>query len=292
MKEYHQLIQHVLDEGVEKKDRTGTGTFSVFGYQMRFNLAEGFPLVTTKKLHLKSILHELIWFLKGDTNIKYLCQNGVRIWDDWPFAKFKASKEYNEEDIRQFAKRISEDSEFSKKWGELGPVYGHQWRSWPGPEGPIDQIKNVLQELRNNPDSRRHIVSAWNPGYIGQMALPPCHAFFQFYIANGKLSCQLYQRSADIFLGVPFNIASYALLIHLIAHDLKLEVGDFVHTLGDAHIYSNHIDQVKLQISREIKSLPRIIINPKVTDMFDLNFADITLVDYFPHAHIPGAVAI
>ncbi len=292
MKEYHQLIQHVLDKGVEKKDRTGTGTFSVFGYQMRFNLAEGFPLITTKKLHLKSILHELIWFLKGDTNIRYLCQNGVRIWDDWPFAKFKDSQEYNGESISQFAKRISEDSNFSKKWGELGPVYGHQWRSWPGPDGPIDQIKNVLQELRKNPDSRRHIVSAWNPGYVDQMALPPCHAFFQFYIANGKLSCQLYQRSADIFLGVPFNIASYALLMHMIAHDLKIEVGDFVHTLGDAHIYTNHIDQVKLQISREIKSLPRININPKVTNMFDLNYEDITLEDYFPHPHIPGSVAV
>jgi thymidylate synthase len=259
---------------------------------MRFDLAEGFPLITTKKLHLKSILHELIWFLKGDTNIRYLCQNGVRIWDDWPFAKFKDSQEYNGESISQFAKKISEDSGFSKKWGELGPVYGHQWRSWPGPDGPVDQIKNVLRELRNNPDSRRHIVSAWNPGYVDQMALPPCHAFFQFYIANGKLSCQLYQRSADIFLGVPFNIASYALLIHMIAHDLKLEVGDFVHTLGDAHIYTNHIDQVKLQISREIKSLPRININPKVTDMFDLNYEDITLVDYFPHPHIPGSVAV
>lgn len=292
MKEYHQLIQHVLDKGVEKKDRTGTGTFSVFGYQMRFDLAEGFPLITTKKLHLKSILHELIWFLKGDTNIRYLCQNGVRIWDDWPFAKFKDSQEYNGESISQFAKRISEDSNFSKKWGELGPVYGHQWRSWPGPDGPIDQIKNVLQELRNNPDSRRHIVSAWNPGYVDQMALPPCHAFFQFYIANGKLSCQLYQRSADIFLGVPFNIASYALLMHMIAHDLKIEVGDFVHTLGDAHIYTNHIHQVKLQISREIKSLPRININPKVTNMFDLNYEDITLEDYFPHPHIPGSVAV
>tara|TARA_B100001142_G_scaffold124755_2_gene126625 strand:- start:694 stop:1572 length:879 start_codon:yes stop_codon:yes gene_type:complete len=292
MKEYHQLIQHVLDKGVEKKDRTGTGTFSVFGYQMRFDLAEGFPLITTKKLHLKSILHELIWFLKGDTNIRYLCQNGVRIWDDWPFAKFKDSQEYNGESISQFAKRISEDSNFSKKWGELGPVYGHQWRSWPGPDGPIDQIKNVLQELRKNPDSRRHIVSAWNPGYVDQMALPPCHAFFQFYIANGKLSCQLYQRSADIFLGVPFNIASYALLMHMIAHDLKIEVGDFVHTLGDAHIYTNHIDQVKLQISREIKSLPRININPKVTNMFDLNYEDITLEDYFPHPHIPGSVAV
>ena len=292
MKEYHQLIQHVLDKGVEKKDRTGTGTFSVFGYQMRFDLAEGFPLITTKKLHLKSILHELIWFLKGDTNIRYLCQNGVRIWDDWPFAKFKDSQEYNGESISQFAKRISEDSNFSKKWGELGPVYGHQWRSWPGPDGPIDQIKNVLQKLRNNPDSRRHIVSAWNPGYVDQMALPPCHAFFQFYIANGKLSCQLYQRSADIFLGVPFNIASYALLMHMIAHDLKTEVGDFVHTLGDAHIYTNHIDQVKLQISREIKSLPRININPKVTNMFDLNYEDITLEDYFPHPHIPGSVAV
>ena len=292
MKEYHQLIQHVLDKGVEKKDRTGTGTFSVFGYQMRFDLAEGFPLITTKKLHLKSILHELIWFLKGDTNIRYLCQNGVRIWDDWPFAKFKDSQEYNGESISQFAKRISEDSNFSKKWGELGPVYGHQWRSWPGPDGPIDQIKNVLRELRNNPDSRRHIVSAWNPGYVDKMALPPCHAFFQFYIANGKLSCQLYQRSADIFLGVPFNIASYALLMHMIAHDLKIEVGDFVHTLGDAHIYTNHIDQVKLQISREIKSLPRININPKVTNMFDLNYEDITLEDYFPHPHIPGSVAV
>jgi len=292
MKEYHQLIQHVLDKGVEKKDRTGTGTFSVFGYQMRFDLAEGFPLITTKKLHLKSILHELIWFLKGDTNIRYLCQNGVRIWDDWPFAKFKDSQEYNGESISQFAKRISEDSNFSKKWGELGPVYGHQWRSWPGPDGPIDQIKNVLQELRKNPDSRRHIVSAWNPGYVDQMALPPCHAFFQFYIANGKLSCQLYQRSADIFLGVPFNIASYALLMHMIAHDLKIEVGHFVHTLGDAHIYTNHIDQVKLQISREIKSLPRININPKVTNMFDLNYEDITLEDYFPHPHIPGSVAV
>ena len=292
MKEYHQLIQHVLDKGVEKKDRTGTGTFSVFGYQMRFDLAEGFPLITTKKLHLKSILHELIWFLKGDTNIRYLCQNGVRIWDDWPFAKFKDSQEYKGESISQFAKRISEDSNFSKKWGELGPVYGHQWRSWPGPDGPIDQIKNVLRELRNNPDSRRHIVSAWNPGYVDQMALPPCHAFFQFYIANGKLSCQLYQRSADIFLGVPFNIASYALLMHMIAHDLKIEVGDFVHTLGDAHIYTNHIHQVKLQISREIKSLPRININPKVTNMFDLNYEDITLEDYFPHPHIPGSVAV
>jgi|TARA_B110000444_G_scaffold258424_1_gene299330 thymidylate synthase len=292
MKEYHQLIQHVLDNGVEKKDRTGTGTFSVFGYQMRFDLSVGFPLITTKKLHLKSILHELIWFLKGDTNIKYLCQNGIRIWDDWPFAKFKASKDYEGENIRQFAKRVSEDSAFSKKWGELGPVYGHQWRSWPGPEGPIDQIKNVLKELRTNPDSRRHIVSAWNPGYIDQMALPPCHAFFQFYIANGKLSCQLYQRSADIFLGVPFNIASYALLIHMIAHDLKLEVGDFIHTLGDAHIYSNHIDQVKLQLSREVKSLPKIIINPKVTNMFNLSFEDFTLVDYFPHPHIPGSVAV
>ena len=292
MKQYHQLIQHVLDSGEEKKDRTGTGTLSVFGYQMRFNLREGFPLITTKKLHLKSILHELIWFIKGETNIEYLCKNGVRIWDDWPYAKYKSSSNFNGENIREFAERISNDSNFAEKWGELGPVYGHQWRSWPGPRGKVDQLKNVMNNLRKNPDSRRHIVSAWNPGFIEEMALPPCHAFFQFYIANGRLSCQLYQRSADIFLGVPFNIASYALLIHMMAHDLGLEVGDFIHTLGDAHIYLNHLDQVKLQISREFKPLPKIIINPKVKNMFDLSFDDFTLEGYSPHPHIPGTVAV
>lgn len=292
MKAYHDLIHRVLAEGVHKEDRTGTGTLSVFGHQMRFDLQAGFPMMTTKKLHLKSILHELIWFIRGETNIRYLCQNGVRIWDDWPYAKYKASGDFQGEDIRAFAERIAEDSAFAEKWGELGPVYGHQWRSWPGPNGAVDQLKQVLEDLRRNPDSRRHIVSAWNPGYIDQMALPPCHAFFQFYVAEGKLSCQLYQRSADIFLGVPFNIASYALLVHFMARDLGLGVGDFVHTLGDAHIYSNHVDQVKLQISREPSTLPTLWLNPDVTSLFDFTFDDVRLEGYDPHPHIAGAVAV
>lgn len=292
MKAYHDLIHRVLAEGVHKEDRTGTGTLSVFGHQMRFDLQAGFPMMTTKKLHLKSILHELIWFIRGETNIRYLCQNGVRIWDDWPYAKYKASGDFQGEDIRGFAERIAEDSAFAEKWGELGPVYGHQWRSWPGPNGAVDQLKQVLEDLRRNPDSRRHIVSAWNPGYIDQMALPPCHAFFQFYVAEGKLSCQLYQRSADIFLGVPFNIASYALLVHFMARDLGLGVGDFVHTLGDAHIYSNHIEQVKLQISREPRTLPTLWLNPDVSSLFDFTFDDVRLEGYDPHPHIAGAVAV
>jgi thymidylate synthase len=292
MKVYHELIERVLAEGVKKEDRTGTGTVSVFGHQMRFNLQEGFPLMTTKKLHLKSILHELIWFIRGETNIRYLCQHGVRIWDDWPYAKYKASSEFQGEDIRAFATRVAEDAAFAAQWGELGPVYGHQWRSWPGPNGAVDQLKQVLEDLRRNPDSRRHIVSAWNPGYIDQMALPPCHAFFQFYVADGKLSCQLYQRSADIFLGVPFNIASYALLVHFMARDLGLEVGDFVHTLGDAHIYSNHLDQVKLQINREPRALPSLWLNPEVTSLFDFTYDDVRLDGYDPHPHIAGAVAV
>ncbi len=292
MKAYHELIERVLAEGVKKEDRTGTGTVSVFGHQMRFNLQEGFPMMTTKKLHLKSILHELIWFIRGETNIRYLCQHGVRIWDDWPYAKYKASSDFQGEDIRAFAARVAEDAAFAAQWGELGPVYGHQWRSWPGPNGAVDQLKQVLEDLRRNPDSRRHIVSAWNPGYIDQMALPPCHAFFQFYVADGKLSCQLYQRSADIFLGVPFNIASYALLVHFMARDLGLEVGDFVHTLGDAHIYSNHLDQVKLQISREPRALPSLWLNPEVTSLFDFTYDDVRLDGYDPHPHIAGAVAV
>ena len=258
MRQYHELMDRVLREGIDKSDRTGTGTRSVFGHQMRFNLAEGFPMVTTKKLHLKSILHELIWFISGDTNIRYLCQNGVRIWDDWPFATYSKSADYDGIDMKEFAARIASDTDFAAKWGDLGPVYGYQWRFWPGPNGPVDQLRDVLEGIRRNPDGRRHIVSAWNPGYIDQMALPPCHAFFQFYVVDGKLSCQLYQRSADIFLGVPFNIASYALLIHMMAQDLGLEVGDFVHTLGDAHIYSNHMDQVRLQLSREPRTLPTL----------------------------------
>ncbi|RZK67062.1 MAG: thymidylate synthase [Pedobacter sp.] len=264
MKQYLDLMQHVLDEGTQKHDRTGTGTISVFGYQMRFNLQDGFPLVTTKKLHLKSIIHELIWFLSGDTNIKYLKDNGVRIWDEW----------------------ADED-------GNLGPVYGSQWRSWPKPDGGhIDQIAQIINTIKNNPDSRRIIVSAWNVAEVEHMALPPCHAFFQFYVADGKLSCQLYQRSADIFLGVPFNIASYALLTMMVAQVCGLQYGDFIHTLGDAHLYNNHIEQAKLQLSRDAKELPVMEINPEVKDIFDFKFEDFTLKGYEPHPHIKGVVAV
>ncbi|ADY52595.1 thymidylate synthase [Pseudopedobacter saltans DSM 12145] len=264
MKQYHDLMQHVLDNGVQKHDRTGTGTISVFGYQMRFNLEEGFPLLTTKKLHLKSIIHELIWFLSGDTNIKYLKENGVRIWDEWA------------------------DEE-----GNLGPVYGSQWRSWPTPDGRhIDQISQIISQIKNNPDSRRIIVSAWNVAEIENMALPPCHSFFQFYVADGKLSCQLYQRSADIFLGVPFNIASYALLTMMVAQVCDLKPGDFIHTLGDAHLYNNHLEQAKLQLSRDFRPLPTMRINPEVKDIFGFKFEDFVLENYDPHPHIKGAVAV
>jgi thymidylate synthase len=292
MRQYHELMDRVLREGIDKSDRTGTGTRSVFGHQMRFDLEEGFPMVTTKKLHLKSILHELIWFISGDTNIRYLCQNGVRIWDDWPFATYAKSADYDGIDMKTFAARIADDAEFAAKWGDLGPVYGYQWRFWPGPNGPVDQLRDVLEGIRRNPDGRRHIVSAWNPGYIDQMALPPCHAFFQFYVADGKLSCQLYQRSADIFLGVPFNIASYALLVHMMAQDLGLGVGDFVHTLGDAHIYANHMEQVQLQLSRELRPLPTLRLNPGVKSLFEFRYEDVELVGYDPHPHIPAPVAV
>ncbi len=264
MKQYHDLLQHILDNGVKKEDRTGTGTLSVFGYQMRFNLEEGFPVLTTKKLHLRSIIHELLWFLKGETNISYLRENNVSIWDEWA------------------------DSE-----GNLGPVYGYQWRSWPTADGRhIDQIKQVVHQLKNNPDSRRIIVSAWNVGEIENMKLPPCHAFFQFYVADGKLSCQLYQRSADTFLGVPFNIASYALLTMMMAQVCGLKAGDFVHTLGDAHLYLNHLDQAKLQLSRDFRTLPQMKINPNVSDIFDFKFEDFELLNYDPHPHIKAAVAV
>ena len=257
-------MQHVLDHGVEKHDRTGTGTISVFGYQMRFDLSEGFPMVTTKNLHLRSIIHELIWFLKGDTNIQYLKENGVSIWDDW-----------------------------ADEQGNLGPVYGSQWRSWKGANGvTVDQITKVIEQIKKNPDSRRLIVSAWNVAEIENMALPPCHAFFQFYVANGKLSCQLYQRSADIFLGVPFNIASYALLTMMVAQVCGLEYGEFVHTLGDAHLYSNHLEQTKLQLSRELRPLPTMKINPNIKNIFDFTFEDFTLEGYDPHPHIKAAVAV
>ncbi|GGW40024.1 thymidylate synthase [Arenibacter certesii] len=274
MKQYHDLLKHVLDNGTQKGDRTGTGTKSVFGYQMRFNLAEGFPLITTKKLHLKSIVHELLWFLKGDTNISYLQENGVRIWNEW----------------------ADED-------GNLGPVYGYQWRNWNGEE--IDQIKEIVHSLKNNPNSRRMLVSAWNPSVLpdtnvtfsenvanGKVALPPCHAFFQFYVADGKLSCQLYQRSADIFLGVPFNIASYALFTLMLAQVCDLEPGEFIHTFGDAHIYNNHMEQVELQLKRTPNPLPKMVLNPEVKDIFDFKFEDFTLEDYDPYPHIKGAVAV
>lgn len=264
MKQYHQLMQHVLDHGTHKEDRTGTGTISVFGYQMRFNLADGFPMLTTKKLHLKSILHELIWFLKGDTNIQYLTDNGVSIWNEW-----------------------------ADEHGNLGPVYGSQWRSWPAPDGQsIDQISQVIQQIKNNPDSRRLIVSAWNVGVIPQMALPPCHAFFQFYVADGKLSCQLYQRSADIFLGVPFNIASYALLTHMVAQVCDLQVGEFIHTLGDAHLYTNHLEQAKLQLTRDFRTTPQLKMNPAIKDIFEFKFEDFSIEGYDPHPHIKAAVAV
>ena len=264
MKQYLDLMRHVRDQGVVKEDRTGTGTRSVFGYQMRFNLADGFPVVTTKKLHLRSIIHELLWFLKGETNIRYLKENGVSIWDEW-----------------------------ADEAGELGPVYGHQWRSWPTADGgQIDQISQLVAQIRANPDSRRLIVSAWNPADIERMALPPCHCLFQFYVSEGRLSCQLYQRSADIFLGVPFNIASYALLTLMLAQVTGLQPGDFVHTFGDAHLYSNHLEQTELQLGREPRPLPRMQINPDVKDIFGFRFEDFELVGYDPHPHIKAPVAV
>ncbi|MGB1507561.1 MAG: thymidylate synthase [Crocinitomicaceae bacterium] len=264
MRQYHDLIKHILENGTKKEDRTGTGTLSVFGYQMRYDLNAGFPCVTTKKLHLRSIIHELLWFLKGDTNIKYLKENKVSIWDEW-----------------------------ADENGNLGPVYGSQWRSWPTPDGQtIDQIKEIIRQIKETPDSRRIIVSAWNVGEIKNMALPPCHAFFQFYVADNKLSCQLYQRSADTFLGVPFNIASYALLTMMVAQVCKLELGDFVHTLGDAHLYLNHLEQAQLQISRTPRELPTMKINPAVTEILDFKYEDFELLNYDPHPHIKGAVAV
>jgi len=274
MQQYHDLVKHVLANGNQKGDRTGTGTLSVFGYQMRFDLSEGFPMVTTKKLHLKSIIYELLWFLKGDTNIKYLQENGVKIWDEW-----------------------------ADENGDLGPVYGHQWRNWNSEE--IDQITELIETLKTNPNSRRMLVSAWNPSVLpdtsvsfaenvanGKAALPPCHAFFQFYVANGKLSCQLYQRSADIFLGVPFNIASYALFTMMIAQVCDLQVGEFIHTFGDAHIYNNHMEQLELQLSRECRSLPTMKLNPEIKNIFDFKFEDFMLEGYNPHPHIKGDVAV
>jgi len=264
MQQYLDLLDRVIKTGVEKGDRTGTGTISVFGHQMRFDLQDGFPLLTTKKLHLKSIIHELLWFLKGETNVKYLQDNGVRIWNEW----------------------AGED-------GELGPIYGYQWRSWPSANGKhIDQISQVVDSIKNNPNSRRHIVSAWNVSEIDNMALPPCHILFQFYVADGKLSCQLYQRSADIFLGVPFNIASYAILLQMMAQATGLQAGEFVHTLGDAHIYNNHIEQVKLQLTRKPKALPQMQINPDIKNIFDFKYEDFSLENYDAHPHIKGDISV
>lgn len=264
MEQYHKLLQHILDNGTKKEDRTGTGTISVFGYQMRFDLSEGFPCVTTKKLHLRSIIHELLWFIAGDTNIKYLKDNQVSIWDEW-----------------------------ADENGNLGPVYGYQWRNWPdGHGGTIDQIQKLVDGLKNNPDSRRHIVSAWNVADVDNMALPPCHTMFQFYVADGKLSCQLYQRSADTFLGVPFNIASYALFTMMLAQVVGLEPGEFVHTFGDAHLYTNHLEQAELQLSRELRPLPIMKINPNVKDIFGFKYEDFELINYDPHPHIKAAVAV
>lgn len=288
MQTYLDLLQHILDQGEDKSDRTGTGTRSVFGYQFRFDLSKGFPLMTTKELHLKSIIYELLWFLKGDTNIKYLVDNGVGIWNDWPFASYKKSTDYQGETMKEFAQKIKDSQDFADKYGELGPVYGQQWRNWNG----IDQIAELMTQLKNNPDSRRHIVSAWNPTEINNMALPPCHCLFQFYVANGKLSCQLYQRSADVFLGVPFNIASYALLTEMIAHVLGLKAGDFVHTFGDVHLYNNHFDQVKLQISRETLPLSKLSFSRKIDSIFDFEFEDIIITDYQFHPKIKAAVAV
>ncbi|WP_075617765.1 thymidylate synthase [Paenisporosarcina indica] len=314
MKQYLQLCQTILADGTYKNDRTGTGTKSIFGYQMRFDLSKGFPLMTTKRTAMRLITSELLWFIKGDTNVKTLIAQKNHIWDEWAFEKWVNSKEYDGPDMTDFGLRaaaneqfqaildeqmtifrekIQTDDVFADTYGDLGPVYGRQWRSWPTPDGKsIDQLKNVISSIKNNPDSRRHIVTAWNPSEVDQMALPPCHTFFQFYVAEGKLSCQLYQRSADVFLGVPFNIASYSLLTHLIAKECNLEVGDFVHTLGDAHIYSNHMNQINEQLSREPRALPKLKISDEKVSIFDLEAEDIVIEGYDPHPRIKAPIAV
>lgn len=314
MEQYLTLCKHIIKNGVEKGDRTGTGTKSVFGYQMRFDLSEGFPLLTTKKTAFRLVATELLWFLKGDTNVKTLIQANNHIWDDWAFEKWVNSDEYTGPDMTNFGVRAAKepdfkdvvqkqmdifcekiltDDTFADKFGDLGPVYGRQWRSWPSKDGQtIDQLRNVIEQIQKNPDSRRHIITAWNPAEVDEMALPPCHSFMQFYVANGKLSCQLYQRSADVFLGVPFNIASYALLTHLIAKECQLEVGEFVHTLGDAHLYLNHMEQVTTQLEREPRALPQLLLNDQKESIFDFEIEDIKLEGYDPHPRIKAPIAV
>ncbi len=288
MKQYLDLCRYILEHGTIKDDRTHTGTRSVFGYQMKFDLSEGFPLLTTKRVHLKSIIHELLWFISGDTNIKYLVDNDVRIWNDWPYEIYQKSQEFKGETIEEFALKIKEDSKFAKKWGNLGPVYGKQWRDFNG----VDQLENLINDIKTNPNSRRLIITAWNPVDVPKMALPPCHAFMQFYVADGKLSCQLYQRSADVFLGVPFNIASYSLFLMMIAQVTGLKPGTFVHTLGDAHIYLNHMEQIERQLKRTPRPLPKMLINDNVKSIYDFKYEDFTLVDYNPYKGIKGKVAV
>ncbi|MDX9806972.1 MAG: thymidylate synthase [Acholeplasma sp.] len=288
MKQYLDLCRHVMTQGTDKADRTNTGTKSVFGYQMRFDLSEGFPLLTTKKVYLRAIIHELLWFIAGDTNIKYLVDHDVRIWNEWPYEAFKKSSDYQQETMDEFVQKIKNDPEFAKKHGNLGPVYGAQWRNFNG----VDQLMEVIRQIKHNPDSRRIILSAWNPAELPHMALPPCHTFMQFYVANGELSLQLYQRSGDIFLGIPFNIASYSLFLMMVAQVTGLKPKTFVHTIGDAHIYANHFEQIELQLTRTPRPLPKMIINPNVKNITDFKFEDFELVDYNPYPAIKGAVAV
>ncbi len=292
MKQYLDFLQHILQKGQTKNDRTNTGTISTFGYQMRFDLNEGFPLLTTKKVHLKSIIYELLWFIKGDTNIKYLVDHDVRIWNEWPYQKYQKSSDYLGETLEEFVLKVKESAAFAQKWGELGPVYGHQWRNFSSNQHEVDQLAKVILEIKENPDSRRLIVNSWQAADIDEMALPPCHLLYQFYVQNNRLSCQLYQRSADAFLGVPFNIASYSLLTMMVAKVCNLELGEFIHTIGDAHIYSDHFQQVNLQLTREPKTLPKMIIKRDVRSIDDFTFEDFELVDYHPHPTIKGKVAV
>ncbi len=292
MRQYLDFLQTILTKGTKKDDRTKTGTISIFGYQNRYNLTEGFPLLTTKKVHLKSILHELLWFIKGDTNIGYLVENGVRIWNEWPYEKFKKSPDYHGETMEEFIEKIKSDKVFRKKYGDLGPVYGKQWRHFEGKKTSVDQLSWVIDEIKNNPTSRRLIVSSWNPPLISEMALPPCHMMFQFYVNDGKLSLHLYQRSADAFLGVPFNIASYSMLLMMVAKVTNLAPYEFVHTMGDAHIYLNHLEQVHMQLEREPKKLPKLLIKGNQKTIFDFKYEDFELVDYDPHPMIKGKVSV